>query len=315
MSDEDIDIDSFVKELSDTSKEEEKGEEEEEEELKLTNTTFSLSCNYIDNLRTIIEKFPSYKEHTFTISINNKVKITIPTVFAATLSKTITKILENDPTAKTFPCTLNDASNEALNKIKDVITNNVSVTLKDEQEIKTFASFGLSIGNNEFVSPLKEKLNADSFYINISNVTQILSTKEAFHIEEIEKETNYICKYFYYLMHEEKFVEYCCQNEHIEFVEKILSNEEIKIRDEDDLLSFILKIIQSKEANEINKTLTLFKYVFLEYCSPEKCKEFISFVGKIIPEFIKDVFACISRRLLQPKLPMKPNYIESRHAY
>ena len=51
------------------------------------------------------------------------------------------------------------------------------------------------------------------------------------------------------------------------------------MKDEDDLLSFLLSVCKKNEELEI--FILLFDKVHLEYCSADKCKEFISFVSEI----------------------------------
>ena len=98
--------------------------------LRLLNISFpATSTAIVDQcLLIILTLFPANKEHTVNIKIKTKTEITISVVFAATLSKTPMKTIENDPTMKTFPCTLKDASDIIINKIK-----NADVALDDEQ--------------------------------------------------------------------------------------------------------------------------------------------------------------------------------------
>jgi hypothetical protein len=78
------------------------------------------------------------------------------------------------------------------------------------------------------------------------------------------------------------------------------------------LLSFLLSICTNNE--EVENLIQLFGHLFLEYCSTDKCKEFISFVNDIAQtRNMKTLISCIGRRLAQSNIPMKPEFIEGRH--
>lgn len=84
------------------------------------------------------------------------------------------------------------------------------------------------------------------------------------------------------------------------------------VDNEDIILSFILNV--SKANADDKRFNSLFSFCYLEYCSAEKCKEFISFVkGKAEMKEMGDIISCIERRLCQESLPMNPFYIEGRH--
>ena len=116
---------------------------------------FSLSLEYLENLKSAVENMPSYRDNTCNIVINGTYIIELPIIVAASLSSTITKMIRNDPTQNKFPFSLDNASvnNKAFDKIRDVLVNNKSVLIDNDNEMKIFASFGLSFGNNEFVKP------------------------------------------------------------------------------------------------------------------------------------------------------------------
>ena len=126
---------------------------------------FSLSSKYLENLKSVVGKFETYKEHKCSIVINKIFTIEVPVVVAASISSSITKIIENDPTTDTFPFTIKHYNESSMQKIKQVITTNSSVSIEDdenEEDMETFAEFGLSIGNEDFISPLNKKLEQES---------------------------------------------------------------------------------------------------------------------------------------------------------
>ena len=54
--------------------------------------------------------------------------------------------------------------------------------------------------------------------------------------------------------------------------------------------------------------------MFLEYCSNEKCKEFVTFIQSVIPkEGICSFITCLSRRITQSPIPSNKLYIKGRH--
>lgn len=96
------------------------------------------------NIKSVADKFPSYREHKCTIVVNKTLHIDVSVVVASSLSSTITKIIENDLTIDTFQFTVEYSSDESLNKIKSVVESNESVKLNKE-DAKIFASFCLAI--------------------------------------------------------------------------------------------------------------------------------------------------------------------------
>ena len=81
---------------------------------------FSLSSFSLSNLRSVVNKIDMYKEHKCSIVINNAFNIEMPVIVAAVLSKSITEMLENDPTLQTFKftlSTLNNNNKEVFDKI------------------------------------------------------------------------------------------------------------------------------------------------------------------------------------------------------
>ena len=261
-----------------------------------------------------VEKFPMYKDHTYSIIINNEVEIKIPVVVAASISSKISEIIENDPTSSKLPITLNECSSESLGKIKKVVLKNENVELDKEEDINAFASFGLAIGNDDFISPLNKKLSKEMSSMTNDNVVSILKTKKVFSIKDTKEETKFIAKNFNDITCREDFLLFAKNSDNIDVIEEIVSSNDLSMENEDNLLSFILSLCKS--AKEKEEYFTLFSHLFLEYCSVQKCEEFLEFVKESMSsESMRVLFSCIGRRLLQKEIPMKPNYIINRHTY
>jgi small GTP-binding protein len=275
---------------------------------------FSLSPLSLSNLRFVVSKIDMYREHRCLIVINDMFNIEMPVVVAAVLSKSITNLLENDPTLQTFKFTLNtlnDNNKEAVDKIKRVLVGENEVGVDDE-EMKVFADFGQVFGNYDFVSPLNNKLKADSESLSADNVVDVLNMKKIFEIDDIEKELSFIAQNFDSVSSNEQFISFSRNSENINTIEQIITSNSLQMNNEDVLLLFLLSICENNE--EIEKFIPLFGNLFLEYCSASLCQEFISFVSEIAQTHnMRTLINCIGRRLTQPNIPIKPDVIEGRH--
>ena len=279
---------------------------------------FSLSSKYLENLRSVVGKFETYKEHKCSIVVNKTFTIEVPVVVAASISSSITKIIENDPTASTFPFTIKHYNESSMQKIKQVIARNASVSIgeEDEEDMQAFAEFGLSIGNEDFVSPLNKQLEKESSSITEGNVVRILSLKNTFNNKNTGKETTFIAENFDSMSTNESFIEFSKCVSNIRTVEEIIRSDKLKMNNEDTLMTFLLNICAKNE--ERNRFIHLFEHVLLEYCSIETCRKFLLFVEETLPsDNMKPLISCIGRRILQPKIPVDPENenrnIKARH--
>ena len=272
----------------------------------------SINCKYLENIRLTVERFPEYRDKMCNIIINEKFNIELPIIVASSFSSSITKIITNDPTTNEFRFSIQSNSQDSLDKIKSVICKREVVSIDNEEDISTFAELGLAIGNDDFINPLKERLEKDSSEMSENNVVQIITSKKTFHIEDIEKEVSFIAEHFETMSTREDFVEFSSKESNTRIVESIISSDKLNMENEDTLLSFLININKSKTLENISTEL--FDHLFIEYCSPDKCKEFLSFVCDIIhQQNIKSLVSCIGRRFIQPNIPMKPKFVKGRH--
>ena len=287
---------------------------------------FSISCKYLENIRSLSEEFPEYRDRTFTIIINETFKIEVPLIVASSFSSSITKTVKNDPTASELHVRLNtntentqntqnkEKTHETLNKIKSVLCGNTKVSLNEETEFYTFASFGLSIGNEDFVSPLRTLLSREVSNVEENNVVSILRSKQTFEfsLQEMEEEISFICTHFENMSTREDFINFSRETRNSLIVESIISSDKLNMKDEDTLLTFVIRINEERRMENISTEF--FKHVMFEYCSSKKCEEFVSFIcSKLDEGKTKTLISCLGRRFTQSNIPMKPPFIEGRH--
>ena len=287
---------------------------------------FSISCKYLENIRSLSEEFPEYRDRTFTIIINETFKIEVPLIVASSFSSSITKTVKNDPTASELHVRLNtntqntqnkdnkEKTHETLNKIKSVLCGNTKVSLNEESEFYTFASFGLSIGNEDFVSPLRTLLSREVSNVEENNVVSILRSKQTFEfsLQEMEEEISFICTHFENMSTREDFIKFSRETRNSLIVESIISSDKLNMKDEDTLLTFVIRMNEERRMDNISTEF--FKHVMFEYCSSRKCEEFVSFIcSKLEEGKTKTLISCLGRRFTQSNIPMKPPFIEGRH--
>jgi hypothetical protein len=273
---------------------------------------FSLNSKYLENIRKTVDKFPEYRDRIGTIRINETFDIEVPVIVAASLSSTITKIIDNDPTASTFCFTIQRYSETSFSKLKDVLQHNTRVSLDNDDDIHAFAEFGLCTENDDFVSPLKSQLCKYSSDIREDNVVRIISAKNTFRIDDKSKEYSFIASNFESMSTREDFIEFAKKDINRNSIKDILSRDDLCMESEDTLLTFILRINEGKR--EENITTDLFPFLLLEYCSSSKCEEFLRFSCSVIQnESVKSLLTCIGRRFVQSTIPMNPPKLKGRH--
>ena len=273
---------------------------------------FSLNSKYLENIRKTVEKFPEYRDRIGIIRINETFDIEVPVIVAASLSSTITKIIDNDPTASTFCFTIQRYSETSFSKLKDVLQHNTRVSLDNDDDIHAFAEFGLCTGNDDFVSPLKSQLCEYSSDISEDNVLKIISSKNTFRIDDNTNEYSFVASNFESMSTREDFIEFSKKDTNRNSVKDILSRDDLCMSSEDTLLTFILRINEGKR--EENITTDLFPFLLLEYCSSSKCEEFLQFASSVIQnESVKSLLTCIGRRFVQSTIPMNPEFLKGRH--
>ena len=188
-------------------------------------------------------------------------------------------------------------TNKFINKIQKAL-NLEEIQLENDGEIINFSIFGRTINNEELLLLSSKIINAELSKENIMNIIKIKhSIGHKFSADD--KEIKFVSTNFSELKEEILKVA-----ENIDFgpiIELIIQNNNLKLKHEDELLSFLLKISNSNHCYEY-----LFEYVWLEYCSISKIKELIQYANENIltTHSGKALLNCFARRLIQGKLPI-----------
>ena len=190
-----------------------------------------------------------------------------------------------------------EVTNEFINKIQKAL-NLEEIQLENDDEIINFSIFGKTINNKDFLLPLSKILNV---YISQKNVMKLIRIKLAlgYQFSADDDEIIFVSKNFSEL--KEEIIKIAENTEYDQIIELIVQNRYLKLENEDELLTFLLKICKTNNCYEY-----LFESVWLEYCSTSKIKELIKYANKnmFLPHNVKALLICFSRRLIQEKLPI-----------
>jgi len=170
----------------------------------------------------------------------------------------------------------------------------------EDDEINDFAKFGVSFGIGAFVEPLRILHKSQEMTpIVASNVFDRIERKEILNKIDINKlsfdqEIEFISSNFNTLCNDD-FIKWCKIEKNHDYVEQIIINEKLHIKNEDQLFSFVMAM--NKEGNNF---INLFSRINLEFCSVESCQEIYEFAKKK-NIFKGPVFECIAKKLLYDK--------------
>ena len=142
-----------------------------------------LSSKPIKNILSVTSKVaPELSKSFCSLIFNEKTEVKVPVLVAASLSSSVTKCIEVDPTKRkfTFNVTMKNENNNILNSFKSLLEDNIPIQLNEEDDFINLASIGLSIGNDELVSPLSEILESESSSMSCDNVLRIINMKLSF---------------------------------------------------------------------------------------------------------------------------------------
>ena len=276
----------------------------------------SLSSKPVKNIFSVTSKVaPELSKSFCSLIFNENTEIKVPILVAASQSSSVTKCIEVDPTKRKFSFNVtmkNDNNNSILNSFKSLLENNIPIQLNEEEDFINLASIGLSIGNEELISPLSEKLKSESSSMSCDNVVGIINMKLTFGEDQmggLELETSFIAKNFDKMSKREDFFNFAKDIKHSQIIEQIIRSDQLKIEEEDVLLSFVIKLCKSTLDFSF-----LFELVFLEYCTVDKCRELLTFVKEQYESSnAKSIIMCFGRRIIQP-VALEQKYIKERHA-
>ena len=240
-----------------------------------------LSSKPMKNILSVTSKVaPELSKSFCSLIFNEKTEVKVPVLVAASLSSSVTKCIEVDPTKRkfTFNATMKNENSNILNSFKSLLEDNIPIQLNEEEDFINLASIGLSIGNDELVSPLSERLKSESSSMSCDNVVGIINMKLTFGEDQmggLELETSFIAENFDEMSEREDFINFAKDVKHSQIIEQIIRSDQLKIDEEDVLLSFVIELCKTTLDFSF-----LFEFVFLEYCSVDKCKELLAFVNE-----------------------------------
>ena len=188
-----------------------------------------------------------------------------------------------------------DVNEEFINKIERSMKCE-EIELENDNEIINFMIFGKTINNEQIINIISPMLECE---INDDNVINMIKIKlsSGFQFSEESQEIIFLSKNFSKLKNNIQELSNCEIYQPI--IELIIGNRNLKIEDEDELLTFILTISKTKE-----EYIYFFKYLWLEYCSISKIKELIQYCEDKIFNTInsKSILYCFTRKLTQDRI-------------
>ena len=253
----------------------------------------------INSLDLVSEKF--IPNNICTISFNNQFSFQIPLIYACFFSNSISQQILNDVTQREFSFNLGDnkINEDLINKIRDfMISGKNNFETFDEKIflLRIASKFGCKLLQNKIINEIiiPEDLNFEE------RVKYIIIIYESSH-EINDENLSFISSHFSNIIEENsKFYTIFNDIKYIELLELILQNKNLKIKNEDLLLKYILSLCK------INKEFEMFiQYIYLEYCSVSAVNNLIDYVttNMCYSKGIESTFSCFKRRLILEKLP------------
>ena len=265
---------------------------------------FDFSSISVGNLKSYLYSV-SKATDMFTISLNGE-EFDLPIEIATCYSNKILENLTLDPTIRRLDFQIKFSNPSITQKIINAITDQnqtkTKIEYENENEILDLLLFGKEIGYDNISMLLNDYFSAKIQNIDKDNALELLSFCRSFgHLENVEQKIiSFISSHLYEFINESKFIEWSSDKSNFNYLESILSNENLRIKHEDDLLKFIIEISKLNQINE-----ALFGKVYIEYCDVSAIRLFINYLDSQKPEFqdnaMKNILVCISRRLYQGK--------------
>ena len=209
----------------------------------------SLSTKPIKNIFSVSSKVaPELSKNFCSLIFNENTEIKVPILVAASQSTSVTKCIEADPTKRkfSFNVTMRNDNDNMLKSFKSLLEDNIPIQLNEEEDFINLATIGLSIGNDELISPLSERLKSESSSMSCDNVVSIINMKLTFGADQmggLELETSFIATNFNEMREREDFIEFAKDVQHSQIIEQIIRSDKLKIDEEDVLLSLYVVFI------------------------------------------------------------------------
>ena len=272
-------------------------------------TKFKINSQFYSNICLVLDK--EITNHMCRLHINEYEAFEIPLLRLISASSVLTQKFLSDLTLNDFYIKVpfnNKISKNLIQKIQNAL-NLEEVQLENEDEIINFSLFGKTINNEQFLEPISQILNTE---ISKENVIKILETKYScgYQYSGDDQEIQFISANFSSL--KEDLLKLALDTTFKPLIELILQNNQLKLQDEDELLTFILDLCNTNNDYEY-----LFEYVWLEYCSVNKIKELLEYANKNIFTTQSSIALskCFSRRLIQEKLPVEISHNKNESRY
>lgn len=263
----------------------------------MENTEFSLDLNCIKAL-----PFDKY-DHNFTFIVNGK-QYKTNRIVADLISPIIRNYHYNDPTINEYSINTNTQTNSDSNTseendyfedfLKLCSLNQMKI---DETRKKHFCQYFLQLGNiNEYLNLQPELINQ----LTSENIIEHLSV--VFENAKISKEKSKETEISFYCDNYNKLIEFASSHFHEidkekmknldkNIIEMIISNEKLRIEEEDELLQFIIDMYESK-----HDFYNFFEYVEFKNVNEKTLEEFIEKFS--INDLTLGTWKSICRRLL-----------------
>ena len=272
-------------------------------------TNFRIKSSFFTNILSVGVK--DITNCQCTVHINNEYEMEMPLLVALSSFESVSRDLMSDITLRDFNIVV-----DFTTKVSDTfyaklakILHGYDVTL-NEDEIINLAQFGISTNNHYFIEPYETQIKSIENALTLDNVFTLLSQKHKFSFspENCTTEISLIAKNFETV--KGKIKKLAEDATFIDIIGNIVSSESLRLKNEDSLLRFVIELCSINTTYE-----TLFRYVWLEYCSIDTIHEFTSYVDSNIDttQNNRSIFECMKRRLLEPKLPKSPNFSKGRH--
>ena len=266
------------------------------------------SSLYSNILRISAEEFTNCM---CTVNINKDHSIEIPLIVAITSFESVSQSLSSDITTRHFDLNINfedKVDNQFYDKLVDLLYGR-EVTLSDE-DILCLAKLSLHTNNEKFIIPLRDQINKIERNLSLSNCFDSITMKHRFKFDLVDFSEEIELLSVNFESQKNKLIDLSRDITYIGIISRIISNEHLKLQNEDSLISFVLSLCSIDTSYEI-----LFSFVYLEYCSLHKVREFVQYVNDHISttKHHQSLFKCMSRRLIEEHLPLKPSSQAHRH--
>ena len=279
--------------------------------LKSSSLSFSLYSQSLNNIQRISNSLNDIAKCK--LNINNQYSIELSLIFLTCLSTKFTEEVINDCTKRDFYVYIDKkyVTDDVINKLTKLFCLE-EIKVENLNEILFFMKFGKEIQCDLF----KFFFESYSYELIDDNEESLQNALilliEKFHTNSnYERELNFIAKNFTKIVENEDILSILASYDmNIDIYDCILSSNDLRIKNEDFLLNFILKL--AKKSPEF---LYLIQHVNLEFCSIPCVDRLLSFAKEHLcyNHSLECLFYCFGRRLLQEKIPAEK--IEQNQRY